>query len=592
MKCFRTKLALRIYAYFLLSTLVALAITSRCAIGYVKSFHEAQVASELTMRANLTAKELASGATGSDPELVTRMCVDLKPVMAARLTVILANGVVIGDSDEKPLSLDNHGRRPEVLAALAGGTGKSVRYSDTLHRRLMYVAVPVRRDGAIVAVARAAVPLTEIDAALRTVYFHIFAGAGLVAAIFAVVSLYLARRISRPLVDMQKVAERLAEGDLSARVPDANGDEIGALGRSLNRMAVQLDERLSTIMAQRNEQDAVLASMIEGVLAVDMEERIVHLNVAAARLLGIRGDCVAGRSIQEAVRNTELHELVAGVLEGGGSVEGEIILPGEEDRVVQAYGTSLTDAAGVNRGALVVLHDISRLKRLETMRRDFVANVSHELKTPITAIKGCVETLAEGGFEQTAEARPFLDMMNRQTERLSALVEDLLSLSRIEADTEHSRVKLERGSVHDVLRLAVQAYVKAAETRKIVLELECPEDLEASLNPQLLEQAVGNLVDNAIKYSAEGKRVTVSAIASGDGTEIRVSDEGFGIEKKHLPRIFERFYRVDQARSRGMGGTGLGLAIVKHIALAHNGTVGVTSTPDVGSTFSIRLPRG
>ena len=589
MTLLRKKLAWRVYVYFLLSTAAALALVGRYASRAVKTFHENQAVIELTLRAELVAKELGTETDNPTPAFASRLCEEWGRLLASRLTIVLPDGVVIGDTDESPAVMDNHGRRPEILAALNGGTGQSVRHSDTLRRRFMYVAVPVRSGGAIVAVARASKPLDAIDAALRTVYLHILAGVLGVAVVFAGVAFYFSRRIGRPLEDMQRVAGRLAQGDLTARVAESDGEEIGALARSLNQMAIQLQERLGTIEAQRNEQDAVLASMVEGVLAVDKEERIVQLNAAAARLLGVRAETALGRSIQEAVRNTELQKLIGATLAAGGSVEGEIALRGEEEQILQVQGTTLTDASGAERGALMVLHDITRLKRLENVRRDFVANVSHELKTPITALKGCVETLAEGAMERPDEARPFLQMMSRQTERLAALVEDLLSLSRIEADTERSRVRLERAPVHEPLKLAVQAYAKTAETKGISLVLDCPENLEASLNAPLLEQAVGNLVDNALKYSPEGKRITVRAVVVESGIEIQVQDEGCGIEKKHLPRIFERFYRVDQARSRALGGTGLGLAIVKHIALAHNGTVGVASTPGAGSTFTIRI---
>ncbi|MBU1857088.1 MAG: ATP-binding protein, partial [Verrucomicrobia bacterium] len=314
------------------------------------------------------------------------------------------------------------------------------------------------------------------------------------------------------------------------------------------------------------------------------------LNHAAARLLDLAPEQAQGRSIQEAVRNRDLQAFISATLAGTGPAEDEIVIYGNEERFIQLHGTTLTDIAGYNIGALIVLNDITRLKRLETVRRDFVANVSHELKTPITALKGCVETLSDTKPIDPVENSRFLAMMARQVARMEALVEDLLSLSRIEFDAERKHVALDRGAISEVLQRAAQSFATAAVAKSISLVVECPAEVKAPINVALLEQAVGNLLDNAIKFSANGTRILVSGRLTGNDVEIQVTDQGLGIEKKHLSRLFERFYRVDQARSRALGGTGLGLAIVKHIALAHRGTVTVASEPGQGSTFTIRIP--
>lgn len=426
--------------------------------------------------------------------------------------------------------------------------------------------------------------------ATQSVVRHSILGWLIVAILFAVVTWLLSRRISRPLEDMRRVAERIARGDLEARVARPDSEELGDLARTLNQMAAQLGERLGTITRQHNEQEAVFASMVEGVLAVDRDERILHLNHAAARLLDLAPEQARGRSIQEAVRNRDLQAFIGATLAGTGPAESEIVIYGNEERYLQLHGTALTDIAGHNIGALIVLNDITRLKRLETVRRDFVANVSHELKTPITALKGCVETLSDTRPMDPVENSRFLAMMTRQVARMEALVEDLLSLSRIEFDAEHKSVALDPGAIGDVLQRAVHSFAAVAVAKSISLAVECPAEVFAPINAALLEQAVGNLLDNAIKFSATGTRILVSGRLAGNEVEIQVTDQGPGIEKKHLPHLFERFYRVDQARSRTLGGTGLGLAIVKHIALAHRGSVSVASEPGQGSTFTIRIP--
>ncbi|MDP2990414.1 MAG: ATP-binding protein [Kiritimatiellota bacterium] len=412
----------------------------------------------------------------------------------------------------------------------------------------------------------------------------------IVAILFAVVTWLLSRRISRPLEDMRRVAERIARGDLEARVARPDSEELGDLARTLNQMAEQLGERLSIITRQHNEQEAVLASMVEGVLAVDRDERILNLNQAAAHLLDLAPEQARGRSIQETVRNRDLQAFIGATLAGTGSAEGEIVIYGNEERFLQLHGTALRDRTAHHIGAVIVLSDITRLKRLETVRRDFVANVSHELKTPVTALKGCVETISDTRPMDPVEHARFLAMMGRQVERMETLVADLLSLSRIEFDAERKRVTLEPGTIDDVLQRAVQSFTTTAAAKSISLTVECPAEVRAPINAALLEQAVGNLLDNAIKFSANGTQVLVCGCLAGNDVEIKVTDQGPGIDRKHRSRIFERFYRVDDARSRTLGGTGLGLAIVKHIALAHHGTVSVTSEPGNGSTFTIRIP--
>jgi len=585
------RLLWRIYLYFFVSTIAALAITALYATRSLRQFHQDQVANDLLVRARMVASEVAAYPLDTEPARIDRLCKDLGRLTMTRITVVLPSGEVIGDSDEDPARMENHRNRPEIAAAMEGRTGKSVRFSDTVHRTLMSLAIPVLHDGAVAAVVRTSMPLAVIDWALRAVYRHILLGGAIVAILVAVVALYISRRITRPLEDMRHVAERLASGELTARVAVPSGEEIGALGRTLNQMAAQLSDRLDTITRQRNEQEAVLASMVEGVLAVDKDGRILNLNDAAAQLLELDSEQARGRTIQETVRNRELQEFINAALTTPTPSEREIVLYGNEERFLQLHGTALADRSGSKIGVVVVLNDITRLKRLETVRRDFVANVSHELKTPITALKGCVETLEDGAPANPEEGRRFLALMAQNVDRLQAIVEDLLSLSRIEFDAERGRVPLDPGPVCEVLRGAVRTFTKLAEAKKISLTVDCAGDLAGPINAALLEQAVGNLVDNAVKYSDENTRVIVAGALAGDSIEIRVTDEGPGIERKHLPRIFERFYRVDQARSRSLGGTGLGLAIVKHIALAHHGTVGVTSTPGEGSSFTIRIPR-
>jgi two-component system phosphate regulon sensor histidine kinase PhoR len=584
------RLLWQVYPFFVLTLVTAVLAVLWQATAAWRRFYENEVAADLLARAQILETRMGPSLLGAPAEL-DLLCKRLGEQTQTRLTVMDPAGRVLGDSDHDPQTMDNHATRPEMAAALAGETGRSMRYSDTLRRHMLYVAVPVRRDGALVAVVRTSLPLRAIDAALRAGYGSMAAGVLIVLGLGAGASFLLVGTLTRPLADMRLAADRFARGDLAARVPEPRSAELGALARALNGMAVQLDTRLREIVRQRNEQEAVLSSMVEGVVAVDDAERVLDLNQAATRLLGVEAASARGRSVQEVVRNTELQHLVAGILaEAPGPAETAFVLHGDEDRFIQAHGAVLRDPAGRRIGAVVVLNDVTRLKRLEQVRRDFVANVSHELKTPITALKGCLETLADGAVSDPDQERRFVDIMVRHADRLEAIVEDLLSLSRLEHEEERGRVPLEPAAVQPVLLAAAQTCAGRAAEKRIEVRVECPDDLRAAVNAPLLEQAVVNLIDNAVKNSEPGTAVRVSARLVEGRATIRVADQGCGIEKRHLSRIFERFYRVDQARSRTLGGTGLGLAIVKHIALVHGGQVGVESTPGAGSTFSIALP--
>lgn len=419
-----------------------------------------------------------------------------------------------------------------------------------------------------------------------------------VLALCGIYGLLLVRR-GRQLARLRDGAERFATGELNWRLPVEGPPDLARLAEALNRMAGQLDERLRHLAGQRNEMMAVLASMVEGVLVVDLDERMTSLNAAAAQLLDIDAVSAIGRDVVEVVRNTTLCELVARTLGGDQTVSAEIALLPTADgddampavpRCLQAQGAALRDAWGERIGGLIVLHDVTRLRQLERVRRDFVANVSHEIRTPISVIKAAAETLLDHSSDLDEDRQRFIQVVGRQADRLQALAEDLLSLARIEQAQEAQKLALTDSPLLPVLAAAVEACRLKAEPKSVRVELRCGPDVHAAIHPGLLEQAVVNLLDNAVKYSPENRTVTLLAERRGGQVVLEVRDQGIGIEAEFLPRLFERFYRTDRARSRASGGTGLGLAIVKHVAQAHNGQVSVQSTPGQGSVFRIHLP--
>ncbi|MHB9132719.1 MAG: two-component system histidine kinase PnpS [Armatimonadota bacterium] len=586
----RRRLLWQLYPSYLLITLISLLAVAWYASWFLRDFFFKELRVDLETRAHLVQQLLPVAALTDNPARIDALCKKHGKSTNTRITIILPSGKVIGDSDDDPAIMENHANRAEVVRALAGEIGHSLRPSPSLHKNMMYVAIPFVDHQRTVAVVRTSIPTTSIDQALRSTYIKITLGGTLIALFAAMMSLVISRRISRPLEEIRHGAMRFARGELDRRLPVPDSEEFGALAETMNQMAVQLDERIRTTLRQRNEQEAVLLSMMEGVLAIDNDENLINLNQAAARLLGIDAERAQGRNIHEVVRNPDLQRFIARVMMAREPIEGEVVLRDSEERYMQAHGTILHDEWGHGIGALVVLNDMTRLRRLENMRRDFVANVSHELKTPITAIKGFVETLQDGAINQPEDAERFLGIIAKQADRLNAIIEDLLSLSRIEQEAEKAEIHLESAQVCEVVQAAQLACAMKAEEKDISIDLSCSVDLTAQMNPPLIEQAVINLIDNAIKYSDPGSTIRIKAFAENGEIAISVQDQGCGISKEHLPRLFERFYRVDKGRSRKMGGTGLGLAIVKHIAQAHNGRITVDSTPGQGSTFALTLP--
>jgi two-component system phosphate regulon sensor histidine kinase PhoR len=580
------------YLAIILACTLAVGVST---LAEFESFHHRSTERELGEKARLAEPQLVA-ALGRSAAETEALCKTLGAAAGVRLTVLRPGEhgevTVVGDTEFDPEQMENHSNRQEIREALMGRTGHAERYSVTKKTWMSYVAVPIESGGQVTAIVRAAVPLTALEESLSALRWSVVWTAGAIAVLALAVALVVSRRISRPLEEMRRGAQRFAQGDFQHKLSATGSAETRELAEALNSMAEQLDERIGTITRQQRELEGVLASMTEGVLAVDSRERIIIINPAAAGMIGLEASEARGRSLLEVVRNVELQRFLAGLQTAREPTEMEIGLRDEMggQRRVQLHGRVIHDARDREIGVLVVLLDVTRLRRLENVRRDFVANVSHELRTPITSIQGFVETLREGAVEDPAKTRQFLEIIARQADRLSGIIDDLLSLSRIEQDAEGAWIDMVRVRLADVLRGALTDCQTLAAERDIEVTLACPNDLLLKANPQLLEQAVSNLLNNAIKYSDAGRRVDLEAEQEGDEAVIRVRDQGWGIAAEHLPRIFERFYRVDKGRSRALGGTGLGLAIVKHIAQAHGGTVTVESTPGQGSIFTLHFP--
>ena len=596
------KLIWHIFPASLLTIAVSIVAITWYASSTIHDFFLDHVEADLTARAGLIRSRVGA-LLGDTPELRS-FCVQVGRESVTRITVISKDGSVLADSNERPESMENHLKRPEIARAFAGEKGQSLRFSKTLNESMLYVAVPVQRDGgadpaAIQAVLRMAVPVTSIDRALSGIQMRIAFGSVFVILVSALVVLVISRNISQPLEKMKKNAEAFARGDFSQRMQGHQSGsaslEVVSLASSMDRMAEMLNEKIRTIETDRKQLDTVFSSMVEAVIAVDVEERIISINAAAARLLGIDHRQAPGKLLQAVVRHIELQVQIGRVLATGESVEKEIVFREQNgEKLLQVRIVTLYDGKARKVGALVVINDVTKLRRLETIRRDFVANVSHELRTPITSIRGYVETLLDGAIDNREDAIKFLQTVQRQSDRLNAIIDDLLALSRIEQESSVGDIHLQEGPLRMVLDSAVQTCQIEADRVGVGLVVDCPEDILVTMNHTLLEQAIVNLLVNAVKYSRRDDVVTVSARLTGekgDGGKVTITvrDTGCGIAAEHLPRLFERFYRSDKARSRAVGGTGLGLAIVKHIVQAHGGRIDVRSQEGVGSEFTITL---
>ena len=507
-----------------------------------------------------------------------------------RFTIIKPDGTVFADSEEDPVTMDNHANRPEILAARSHGHGITTRFSDTVDKKMMYYALPVRKENLLLGYVRTSLPLSVIDDRLshvRTIILFSMAMSILVALILGFI---VARGFAKPLTAMTAIAESMSGGNYNQRVSIERKDEIGSLAKALNKMAWSSHERLETIALDNNKLLAILSGMVEGVVAVDKSETIIHLNEAAARILGISPKEDVHRRIWEATHSQELCQVFSVALNEETEIRRKLkIVTNSTDQIVEVHASPFRDAGGELVGAVAILYDVSELERLETIRRDFVANVSHELKTPITAIRGLVETLIDDEEISPDNHYKFLTKTMNQTLRLSTIVSDLLALSRLESvGLDLIRVSLD---LREVVTASMQVLLPVSEGKNILIESQIPEEpVEVLGDREALFQSVNNLLDNAIKYNSEKGVVTLHLHIEGKDAVINVQDTGIGIEPLEQHRIFERFYRVDKARSRQLGGTGLGLSIVKHTALAHGGQLSVESIPGTGSTFQISIP--
>lgn len=581
----------QLFPIFLLITIISVMTLSWYTTRSYKTFHLEQMKSSLVSHAQSLFPFIINNI--DSPSKLDSIIKETHKNSIVRITLIKENGEIISDSDKAPHEMENHRDRPEILTALKGQIGYSMRLSTTTGHRMLYVALPDTLTNKYI--LRISIPISFIKEANKSFSQNILFGV-LIIVILTALSIHIfSKKISRPLEEIRKGAEKFSKGNLSSPlILQTPTKETQSLVNTLNNMAADLSEKISTISFESQQSEAILSSMTEGIIAVDTNESINKINNAAVTMFNLSStEKVKGKQLIETIRISTVYDIFKKTIANNQSINTEIAVstPSGDRKIIKTIASPWLNFNKEKLGVIFVFEDITRLTRLENLRKDFVANVSHELKTPVTSIKGYIETLIDGAYLDKETLLSFLSTISKQTNRLNSIIEDLLTLSRLEQNAIGQEMVFEPYSINTILRSAIEACNLSAHKKNITISTELDDDCVVEVNQTLIEQSFVNLIDNAIKYSSEDTTINVVTKVQLKEVTISFSDKGMGIARKHLPRLFERFYRVDKARSRKQGGTGLGLSIVKHIANMHNGNVTVSSFPGKGSTFTVSLPK-
>jgi len=585
---FKAKLIL---SYFLLVFL---------ALGFIAFFLDRnleekslqEIKSALINEASLIESQISvSSPILSNPVYLDQLIRELAGKIKSRITIIDLKGKVLADSEvdsRQVSSLENHISRPEVAEALKGRIGREIRYSSTLKIDMLYLAIPIKENKNNIGILRLALPLTSVENILFAVRKTIIIGLFFTLGLAFVLGSVLAKALIEPLNRIIYISSRFAQGDFSRRIFYSSPDEIGRLAATLNNMAQDIEEKIREIATKNQHLEAIFNSMVEGVIVTDKSSRVISINHTIERLFDAAKGQTEGRLFLEGIRNSRISEVITSAMGLAKLISEEVILLTPEQRVLQVDVSPIFEKNKVT-GSVAVIRDITEIRRLETIRRDFVANVSHELKTPLTSIKGFVETLIEGAMDDKKNNLSFLKIIQEHADRLNNLVDDLLDLSYIESKA--AVLDLSSFDLGQLAKKVILSFSSKFSKHKIEASNNITTGSFVTADRNKIEQVLTNLVDNAIKFNREKGTVSILSEDLGAQIKIIVEDSGFGIPVKDIPRIFERFYRVDKARSRSLGGTGLGLSIVKHIIELHGGSVGVESTEGLGSRFWFVIPK-
>lgn len=570
----------RIAIPFVVLILACMGGLSAYLLHSVKGNYLDNLRTQLTGQAQLVGDAMVPHLDGGQIESIDALAGRLGNKIDARITIIDADGMVLGDSEKDPRTMESHDDRPEVIEALSYGVGSSIRYSITLDCDMMYVAVPIVTNGEVAGIARVSLPLAEISESLGYINRMIVGGTAVAASVAILLALIISRSTTEPLKRLTQMSKRIARGKLDQKIRVTSRDEVGELAEAFNLMSTKLKEAVTLLTTERDKMAAILSTIGDGIFIVDGKNKVTMLNRTAEKLFKLSEEAAVGLSFIEIVRDHELDDTLQKCLKTREQQTG-LVETEPRKQFLRVVATPL------GNGSLVHIQDLTELRRLETVRHDFISNISHELRTPIASLKVLAETLQEGAIDDKAVTQEFLHKINIETDRLAQMVNELSELSRIESG--EVSLKLEPVDLGEVVRQVTERLRAQAERGGLSLEVDIPASLPEALgDEERVEQVLVNLLHNAIKFTPLGGRVTISTRVEGDSILVSVADTGVGISADDLPRIFERFYKADKARAGG--GTGLGLAIAKHIVEAHGGKIWAESTEGRGSTFTFTLP--
>jgi len=583
------KIFTKLFFTYLIVLIVCLVVLGPVSGISLKKYYTDRLSHELWLSGILTKYILNEDLINGDRPDIQNKCVQIGKEINSRVTITDKEGTVLGDTEEDPKLMENHKDRPEIKNALSGKIGQAVHYSNTLKKDMMYTAVPVIDGSSVIGVVRFAIPNAGVKSGVSHIYSVLLFSSlvGIFAALL--LSAFIGNSLARPIAHMQNIANKITAGDISQRIKIQSKDELGKLAEHLNAMAQELERKINEITKDKKELGAILSSMIEGVMVISSDERIILVNPPILKMLDIRTKAPIGKPYWEVIRNEGINAILRESIKDRISIGREVRIISVEEIYFSVQTSVVLNEFGGFLGIAAVFHNISEFKKIDKMRSEFTANVTHELKTPLTSIKGFVETLLDGAVNDKEKAAEYLNIVKRHTDRLEALINDLLDLSKIES----KGVKMDFGSVNipEIARKTVALYEDKVRAKQQALVMDVKSDIPRVLGSESkLEQVFSNLLDNAIKFTPDGGKISVVVSDDKEHVNIDFKDSGIGIPQEHLSRIFERFYRVDKTRARELGGTGLGLSIVKHIVEMHGGKVSVESVSEKGSVFSVVLP--
>lgn len=580
----------KIFLYTMVVLAITLIISGFFTARTVEELYLSNIEEKLITQSYLLSEMLVADTKAKNVQDIEKKIIEIGHELHARITVIDITGRVLGETNYDPSTMENHLSRPEIQEALAGAVGRETRYSTTAATDYMYIAQPIYSENGIIGVVRISNPLKEVQTIVRG--FHKNVVFALIPGL--ILSLLLVYRISigitRPIKEIKDAAVDITQGKLDRSIYIESTDEIGELAKAIDFMAASLKDKLISIKDKNTKMEAILSSVVNGIIAVDSNQNILFINPMAQRMLDIHESDMVGRHLLEIIRNSKIDNMIKNILEDATHEENEITINYPEEKIFRLYSNAIKYPESESIiGIIIIIQDITEIRKLERMRSEFVANVSHELKTPLTSIKGFVETLKAGAIEDQETSIRFLNIIEDEADRLNRLITDILSLSELESRKTKTRIEF----IHTTQKITEIMSMLQNQASKKDIKLTCDFGEQVGHlkgDPDQFKQMMINLIDNAIKYTPERGKVQVFAYNEESNVVIKIKDNGIGIPKEHIPRLFERFYRVDKARSRNVGGTGLGLAIVKHIAMQFGGKIDVKSTVGKGTEFIVTIP--